>query len=265
MAAAERKLILLIDDDTSLVLTLSDFLAHEGYEVLTANSGEDGLKRLKTYNPDLIILDMGMPGMGGLGFLKEITREHGKPSHPVLVLTARANMADFFANVEVDGFIAKPCDPADLLMEAARIIFLRSSEKSRVPVSEGQRAAGRRVLLAEDDADVRATLRATFTRAGLVLVIVATGPEVLERAVVEKPDVVVLKRILENMNGDTVANLLHQMPGTRQIPIVLYGNDVLGNRNNRDSERSGTGVAQFVHGHDAEDILAAIRRALKDR
>jgi CheY-like chemotaxis protein len=265
MAAAEKKLILLIDDDTSLVLTLSDFLMHEGYDVVTANSGENGLKKLKEVSPDLIILDMSMPGMGGVGFLKEITREQGKPSHPVLVLTARANMADFFANVEVDGFIAKPCDPNDLLMEAGRIIFLRSSEKSRTAAGNATAGGSRRVLLAEDDREVRSTLRTAFEQAGHELVVVASGPEVLERAVVEKPDVIVIKRILENMNGDTVAELLHKMPGTRQIPIVLYDSDLAGNRNHQDFERAGIGVAQFVRSHDAEHLLSAVRRVLRER
>ena len=100
-----KKTILLIDDDTSLLVTLSDFLRFEGYDVTTADSGEQGLKRLKTLEPDLIILDMSMPGMGGIGFLKEISVV-GKPKHPVLVLTARANMAEFFADIDVDGRIA---------------------------------------------------------------------------------------------------------------------------------------------------------------
>ncbi|NQT93034.1 MAG: response regulator [Lentisphaerae bacterium] len=60
-----KKRILLIDDDTSLLTTLSDFLSFEGYEVVTADSGEQGLRRLQTTEPDLIVLDMSMPGMGG--------------------------------------------------------------------------------------------------------------------------------------------------------------------------------------------------------
>ena len=75
MDAGDKKRILLIDDDTSLLLTLSDFLIHEGYQVVTANSGEQGLKRLDEVDPDLIILDMNMPGMGGVGFLREISSQ----------------------------------------------------------------------------------------------------------------------------------------------------------------------------------------------
>lgn len=151
---AKRK-ILIIDDDASLLTTLSDFLSFEGYDIATADSGEEGLARLESLTPDLIILDMSMPGMGGVGFLKAISDARGKPSHPVLVLTARANMAEFFANVDVDGFVAKPCDPNDLLMEVARIIFLRSGGGAggagiefggsrRQASARGRRSAGKR-------------------------------------------------------------------------------------------------------------------------
>ena len=117
MGEQTRRKLLLIDDDTSLLVTLRDFLEFEGYDVVTADSGEKGLEMLGTMKPDLIVLDMSMPGMSGVGFLKAISSADGKPAHPVLVLTARANMAEFFANVDVDGFVAKPCDPSDLLME----------------------------------------------------------------------------------------------------------------------------------------------------
>ena len=68
MEAKQKRTILIVDDDRSLLTTLSDFLAFEGYEVLTAESGEDGLRTLTDATPDLIILDMSMPGMGGVGF-----------------------------------------------------------------------------------------------------------------------------------------------------------------------------------------------------
>ena len=74
-----KRHILLLDDDPSLRRTLGDFLRFEGYDVVTAESGEKGLEALKVQRPDLIILDMSMPGMGGIGFLKSILDENGKP------------------------------------------------------------------------------------------------------------------------------------------------------------------------------------------
>jgi DNA-binding response OmpR family regulator len=147
--------VLLVDDDTSLLITLRDFLRFEGYDVVTADSGEKALGRpCGDHDPDLIILDMSMPGMGGIGFSRR-SCQGGKPRYPVLVLTARANMAEFFANVEVDGFIAKPCDPQDLLMEVTRIIFLRRGEKQ----AAAERDAETAIVLGESDMGAAATLK----------------------------------------------------------------------------------------------------------
>src|ERR1035437_781835 len=219
MQYATKKKILLIDDDASLLLTLSDFLTFEGYEVTTADSGEKGLTKLASMTPDLIILDMSMPGMGGVGFLKEIS-SGGKPKHPVLVLTARANMAEFFANVDVDGFMAKPCDPDDLLMEVGRIVFLRSGADAQH--AEQGVAVQKTILIGEDDRVNNERLGAAFVSAGYEVDSVFSGPEAVEKAIVLQPDIIVVKAVLANMNGDVVARMLQEMPKTKNIPIVLF-------------------------------------------
>ncbi|OVE74445.1 hypothetical protein BVX94_00295 [bacterium B17] len=252
-----KRTILLIDDDPSLLLTLSDFLSFEGYEIVTASSGEEGLERLNTLDPDLIILDMSMPGMGGVGFLKQISTATGKPSHPVLVLTARANMAEFFSDMDVDGFIAKPCDPADLLMEVGRIVFLRSGETQDGEEEQEVRS----VLVAEDDAGSNKRLVRAFIDAGFRIDGVLNGPEVLEKAIVMKPDVIVAKLVLRGMNGDAIATVLSEMPNTRNIPIVLYDDSDAQVPASKFLE-SGTGIKSFVRSNSPNEILAAVQSVL---
>ena len=255
----EKRKILLIDDDTSLLVTLSDFLRFEGYEVTTAESGEQGLKKLAGWKPDLIILDMSMQGMGGIGFLKAISGPDGKPLHPVLVLTARANMAEFFANVPVDGFVAKPCDPDDLLMEVSRIVFLRSGpEDARKKGSQGTKL---RVLVGEDDQRVTLDLLQALSGAGYSAFAVARGPDVIEQAILKRPDVIVVKRMFSKMNGDAVAALLQDMPQTRGVPVVLY-DDVATGPHDVVPREGKAGVAKALPTHDPDDLLAAIKEVL---
>ncbi len=251
-----KKKILLIDDDANLLLMLSDVLQFEGYDVTSADSGEKGLKKLTKTVPDLIILDMSMPGMGGVGFLKEILSTDGKPKHPVLVLTARANMAEFFANIDVDGFIAKPCYPEDLLMEVARILFLRSRDDAKPHAQEVSRL--KMVLIGEDDRAMNEALVKTFADAGYETVSVFSGPEVLEKAIVLHPDVIVLKNILSNMNGDAVARMLTEMPKTRVIPIVLYDDSDSALSGAKYTE-SGTGIKKFIKGMNLKSLLEAAK------
>jgi DNA-binding response OmpR family regulator len=255
-----RRKILLVDDDTSLLVTLGDFLKFEGYEVVTANSGEQALEKLAGFDPDLIVLDMSMPGMGGIGFLRQITASDGKISHPVLVLTARSNMAEFFANVNVDGFIAKPCNPQDLLMEVSRIIFLRRGEEVETQVRPRKRL---KVVLGEDDDGVAQRLTVGLVNEGYLVDRVSRGPEVVERSVMERPDVIVVKSVLSGMNGDAVVLLLKEMPQVREIPVVIYDDSHhVGMRERKSKQTAGARVV--VGGNDARAIVEALRAVVKD-
>lgn len=258
MSREQKRKLLLIDDDTSLLITLSDFLRYEGYDVLTAESGEKGLAILKTETPELIILDMSMPGMGGIGFLKEILDEKGKPFYPVLVLTARSNMAEFFANVEIDGFIAKPCDPQDLLMEVGRIIFLRRGEKSEKAMGEERRY---RLILGESDATIAENMNAWFTNHNYIVEQCPKGPEVLESAIVNRPDAIVMNQILEGMNGSAVADMLAVMPNTKKIPVILYA-EHQGSLRKIESKTTNGGVVATIDSLDASNVGGVVAGVL---
>ena len=254
--AMKKNRILLIDDDRSLLITVGDFLKFEGYNVTTADSGEQGLECLKEMEPDIIILDMSMPGMGGVGFLKEISSIEGEPSHPVLVLTARANMEDFFSGINVAGFLSKPCAPDQLVTEVSRIIMLSGVSR---PVESVQ--ARRKVLIAEDDEVLNDAIVSAFAGVGYVVETVFNGPDVLEKAIIEKPDVVVVKLVLANMNGDAVASTLSAIPSTSDIPVVLYDDF-----NMQDSEKkvltANRSIKKFVRTNRPKDLLAAVELIL---
>jgi CheY-like chemotaxis protein len=221
METNKRKL-LLVDDDPGLLETLGDFLTFEGYEVLCAKSGEDALVKMRPFRPDLIILDMGMPGMGGTGFMDRITNPDGRMLYPVLVLTARASMAEFFADKQIAGFVAKPCDPPDLLMEVGRILFMTASEGYHAAAPQVKR----RLVVAEGDPALRQTLRTEFLRAGFEVEAVATGPDALEACVTLKPDALVMRLELDGMSADEVVGLLKRLPHSRGTQTVVYGFDL---------------------------------------
>jgi CheY-like chemotaxis protein len=77
-------------------------------------------------------------------------------------------------------------------------------------------------VIGEDDAGIRRSLVSAFLGAGYEVTEAATGPEVLQKAIVEQPDVIVMKVVFAGMNGDLVAHRLAEVPGTKAIPIVLF-------------------------------------------
>jgi two-component system alkaline phosphatase synthesis response regulator PhoP len=124
--------ILLIEDEPSLVLTLTDLLAEQGYLVESALDGSSGLAKAQSYHFDLVILDVMLPGKDGLQVCREL-RASG--NHVVvLMLTAKTQLADRVAGLKLgaDDYLAKPFEPPELL---ARIeALLRRSDK-QAPVS----------------------------------------------------------------------------------------------------------------------------------
>ena len=255
MSNGKGRKILLVDDEEHLLVTLRDFLTFEGFEVYLARSGEEALERLGNMTPELIILDISMPGIGGLGFLRKASTNRRPLQCPVLVLTARSNMREFFDDMDVAGFLAKPCTKEDLLRQMNRILSRHASRKSEEP-----HHSHRHVLLGEDDPKMSAHLEQRLAASGFEVTVAETGPRVLELAPQKHPDIVVLKGVLTKMNGDAVASLLKAMPSTNDIPVILYDPD----RQAHSSRKLPTAVDRFVPSSEAAALLGAMDECLTD-
>ncbi len=250
------KVILLVDDEEHLRVTVSDFLTFQGYTVELACSGEEALKTLESLTPDLIILDISMPGIGGMGFLQRISRHSGE-APPVLILTARANLQSFFDGLDVAGFVSKPCEKGVLLSQIQRILG------DAVPAQKlATSGATVHVLLGEDDADVYDLLERLFTRHGHTVTRAESGPGVLEAAATTDPDVVVLKQCLTKLNGSAVATLLRTMPSTRALPIILYDIVSMGDIPSSSATSERAPVDRYVATLEPSEILDAVEKTI---
>ncbi len=110
-----KKHILIIDDEKEFVEFLRTLLVPRGFRVTMAFNGQEGLKMLQKGDPDLLILDMSMPHMGGVEFYTHICSRYGRSRFPVIVLTALEGLSDFFESALVDAFLTKPFRVAELL------------------------------------------------------------------------------------------------------------------------------------------------------
>lgn len=121
---------MLVDDDAAVVETVRDRLHFEGYRVLTAYSAEEGLRLALRRSVDLVILDIGMPGMNGFTFLQQVNqRFKTKPS--IMVFTARSQLLDEIRTAPgVDAVLLKTADPAELIAEVRRLAPLDSRADS---------------------------------------------------------------------------------------------------------------------------------------
>lgn len=106
--------ILVVDDEPSIVNLVQAYLKPEGYEVFTAADGPSGLKAARAFKPDLIILDVMLPGMDGLELLSKLRRES---EVYVIMLTARTEETDKIVGLSVgaDDYVTKPFSPRELV------------------------------------------------------------------------------------------------------------------------------------------------------
>ena len=109
--------IVVVEDDAVLAETLADNLSQEGYKVTTVADGEVAYKKIVDAPPDLIILDVMLPGLDGLSLCRMIRREPTTSHIPIIMLTARSSEVDKIVGLEsgADDYVAKPFALGELL------------------------------------------------------------------------------------------------------------------------------------------------------
>lgn len=114
--------ILIVEDEPNMVAGLRDNFEYEGYEVITAHDGAEGLEKALKESPDLLVLDVMMPKMSGLDVCKQLKAK--KPSLPVIMLTARGQEVDKVVGLELgaDDYVTKPFSIRELLARVKAVL-----------------------------------------------------------------------------------------------------------------------------------------------
>ncbi|WP_297040834.1 response regulator, partial [Thermosynechococcus sp. OHK43] len=112
-SSGQKATILLVDDDPNLVLLVKDYLEMQGYRVLTAAHGNEGLAILRQHTPDLIICDVMMPQMDGYSFVSAVRQQAHLSWLPVLFLSAKGQTHDRIKGLQTGGdvYLVKPFEP----------------------------------------------------------------------------------------------------------------------------------------------------------
>lgn len=130
-----KERILIIEDEKDIVKMLEYNLEKEGFKVLSAYNGEDGLDMARKKNPDLILLDLMLPGIDGLEVCKAVKNEANREaSIPVIMLTAKSQEADKIIGLELgaDDYVTKPFSPRELIARI-KAVLRRAKEKNKLP------------------------------------------------------------------------------------------------------------------------------------
>jgi len=191
------KTILVVDDEPKIAELARDYLEHAGFAVFTAGNGRAAVTAVRQRHPDLVVLDLGLPGLDGLDVTREIRRDSNVP---IVMLTARDDEFDKLLGLELgaDDYLTKPFSPRELVARVRAV--LRRSERPP-EVAETIRAGdvvldlprmrtevgGMAVELTPTEFQLLATLMARpgriFTRAQLLDALHGIAFETYERAI----------------------------------------------------------------------------------
>jgi two-component system, OmpR family, alkaline phosphatase synthesis response regulator PhoP len=119
-----RAKILVVEDDVNIVITLQDRLAANGYKVIIACDGKEGLEKALTEKPDIILLDIIMPIMDGHEMLEQLRKTEEVKDIPVIILSARSQTQDIERATicGIDDYIVKPFDLIELLEKIETVL-----------------------------------------------------------------------------------------------------------------------------------------------
>jgi DNA-binding response OmpR family regulator len=128
--------VLLVDDDVELLALLEEFLRGEGFEVASATDGEAGLQAAAQWAPDIVVLDVMLPRLGGFDVLRRLRESSAVP---VLMLSARGEAVDRIVGLELgaDDYLAKPFNPRELAARIRAVLRRGRAGSAEVPLRVG--------------------------------------------------------------------------------------------------------------------------------
>lgn len=120
--------ILIIEDETELARVLQSYLEQANFKVISTDQGDSGLTMWAQYKPDLVILDLNLPGMDGLDVAREIRR---KSDTPIIMVTARVEETDRLVGLELgaDDYVTKPFSPKEVVARVRAVLRRVDSPK----------------------------------------------------------------------------------------------------------------------------------------
>ncbi len=193
--------LLVIDDEESARDLLKHALMKEGFEVFTASGGQEGLRLARELHPDVITLDIMMPGMDGWSVLSALKSDDHVANIPVIMISV---IDDRNLNFELGAadYLIKPVDREQLSAVVAKY------RKGKV-------------LVVDDDAEQRHLVRTVLEKGGWVVSEADNGRTAIERMKERLPDLILLDLLMPEVDGFGFLNEFARTPGAASIPVII--------------------------------------------
>jgi signal transduction histidine kinase/CheY-like chemotaxis protein len=224
-AARRSNTVLVIDDDGAARDVMRRFLAREGFDVVPARDGEEGLKLAAEISPAVITLDVMMPGLDGWDVLERLQADPDLAAIPVIMLSILDEKNKGYA-LGASDYMTKPID-----------------RKRLSAILDKHRAAGGHVLIVEDDETTRQMMRRMLVGEGWQVAEAENGRAALAAIEDAVPALILLDLMMPEMDGFEFLAALREVPQHRDVPVVVV---TAADLSAEDHERLNGGVLQVL-------------------
>ena len=242
-----KKKILVIDDEADIREIVRLYLSEEGYEIIEASNGQEGILKAQRETPDLIVLDIMLPGINGFEVAKHLKDDPNTQDIPIIILSVLAQDSQYRQGI-LD-YISKPFRQEDLVT-IVRKVFSKVDGKT----------TKKTVLIVDDDPDIVDIIAICLKDNNIVPEKAYNGIEALEKIKTKNMDLVLLDINMPGMNGFEVIKRLKEDKKTCDIPIVV----LTGTYISEEDKRHGLtlGVSKYLtKPFSAEDLVKEIKDA----
>lgn len=270
--------VLVVDDILPNVKLLEAKLSSEYYDVLTATNGPEAIDKAITQSPDIILLDVMMPGMDGFEVCRRL-KEHSATAHiPVVIVTALTDASDRIKGLEAgaDDFLSKPLNDVALMSRVRSLVRLKMTvdewrirENTATQLGVVDRAANAmsepvehaRILVIEDQSFESKKFTDALQVDDDIIIVAESGIDAMSKVGQSEYDLIAVSLNLKNEDGLRLCSHLRSSEKTRSVPILMVANE-------DDMSRIAHGLEIGAHDYilrpvDRNELIARVRTQVR--
>jgi two-component system, NtrC family, sensor kinase len=249
---AEKVTILVIDDSITSREELKTALERSGYDVITAASGDQGLRLASAHRPAALIVDGVMPGMDGAGVIRRLRLDAALRGLPCLLLTASEEQGAELTALDAgaDAFVRKEEDMDVILARFAAMLRTAGT----APGAASSLSSPKRILAVDDSMTYLQALASALRDEGYDVVLAHSGEEAIEMLAAQNVDCILMDLLMPGIGGQETCRRIKASPTLRNTPLIM-----LTAVENRQAliEGLGTGADDYVAKSNEFDVLRA--------